>query len=279
MKFVFAFFCLALAIPLSAKTAKVKKSSIKARQPAKTQTKLRGKTDGFALPPAVYTTGSSSLKQPAKLHKAPPEKPVLKSPPPGYEEAKFVLPQGPYGSFPGRIRPNTAPAWQPRGKVFLPRGSTNVALHKPVTSSDDFPIIGTVSGVTDGEKGFPEGYWVEIGPGTQWVQIDLQAKFKIHGVLLWHYFGAPNRVYHDVVIRLADDAEFTQNVRTVYNNDGDNTSGLGAGKAREFYEHNTGQWISFDAQSGRYVRLYSRGNTSDPLNHYIEVEVWGQPTK
>jgi hypothetical protein len=31
--------------------------------------------------------------------------------------------------------------------------------------------------------------------------------------------------------------------------------------------------------TGRYVRLYSNGNTSDELNHYIEVEVFGQPAK
>ena len=29
--------------------------------------------------------------------------------------------------------------------------------------------------------------------------------------------------------------------------------------------------------SARYVRLYSNGNTSDELNHYTEVEVYGKP--
>ena len=28
---------------------------------------------------------------------------------------------------------------------------------------------------------------------------------------------------------------------------------------------------------GRYVRLWSKGNTSDDQNHYTEVEVWGLP--
>ena len=27
---------------------------------------------------------------------------------------------------------------------------------------------------------------------------------------------------------------------------------------------------------GRYVRLYSNGNTSNDTNHYIEVEVYGR---
>jgi hypothetical protein len=30
---------------------------------------------------------------------------------------------------------------------------------------------------------------------------------------------------------------------------------------------------------GRYVRLYSNGNTSNDLNHYVEVEVYGTPVK
>jgi hypothetical protein len=28
---------------------------------------------------------------------------------------------------------------------------------------------------------------------------------------------------------------------------------------------------------GRYVRLYSNGNTTNDLNHYVEVEVHGSP--
>ena len=30
---------------------------------------------------------------------------------------------------------------------------------------------------------------------------------------------------------------------------------------------------------GRYVRLYSKGNTSNDMNHYVEVEVYGTPAK
>jgi hypothetical protein len=31
-----------------------------------------------------------------------------------------------------------------------------------------------------------------------------------------------------------------------------------------------------NAVAGRYVRLYSNGNTANTANHYIEVEVWGK---
>ena len=47
-------------------------------------------------------------------------------------------------------------------------------------------------------------------------------------------------------------------------------------KDREFYEHLQGFWIPVSQQNSRYVRLYSRGNTSDPQNQYIEIEVWGK---
>ena len=30
---------------------------------------------------------------------------------------------------------------------------------------------------------------------------------------------------------------------------------------------------------GRYVRLYSNGNTANEMNHYIEVEVFGLPAQ
>jgi len=29
----------------------------------------------------------------------------------------------------------------------------------------------------------------------------------------------------------------------------------------------------------RYVRLYSRGNSANELNHYVEVEVFGRAVK
>jgi hypothetical protein len=30
---------------------------------------------------------------------------------------------------------------------------------------------------------------------------------------------------------------------------------------------------------GRYVRLYSRGNTANDLNHYVEVEIYGKAVR
>ncbi len=234
-------------------------------------------TTAFALP--MLAAPAKPAAKPKPVAK-PMIKPAAKAKPKigpaaGTAEAKFVLPAASYLGTPKQIKDTTAPLFQKRGPVYLPIGATNLAAGKKATSSDDAPIIGDLTLITNGEKGAEEGQWVELGPSTQWVQIDLEKTAAIYGVLLWHYHGE-SRVYRDVVVQLADDPDFVTNVRTVYNNDKDNTSGLGAGKDREFYEAAQGQWIPIAGLKARYVRFYSRGNTSDPQNQYIEAEVWGK---
>jgi len=159
---------------------------------------------------------------------------------------------------------------------MVPEGTTNLARGRPVTASDSEPIIGELAYVTDGDKGSHDGCYVELGPGTQWIQIDLKQRCAIYAVLVWHYH-AQFRVYHDVVVQVADDPDFIENVRTVYNNDFDNSSGLGVGKDLEYIEDFQGRLIDARGVKARYVRLYSNGNTCDDMNHTIEVEVHGKP--
>ena len=45
----------------------------------------------------------------------------------------------------------------------------------------------------------------------------------------------------------------------------------------EWIETNEGRLIDAKGVKGRYVRLYSNGNTSNDMNHYIEIEVYGRP--
>jgi phage repressor protein C with HTH and peptisase S24 domain len=92
---------------------------------------------------------------------------------------------------------------------------------------------------------------------------------------VWHFHSEP-RVYRDVVIQVADDADFITNVKTVFNNDHDNSAGLGIGKDLEYIETYDGRPIAVKGVKGRYVRLYSNGNTSNQMNHYTEVEVFGK---
>jgi hypothetical protein len=80
-------------------------------------------------------------------------------------------------------------------------------------------------------------------------------------------------------VQVSDDKEFKSGVRTLYNNDIDNTLGLGTGKDLAYIESNMGRIVDAQGAKARYVRLYSNGNTSNELNHYCEVEVFGQPAK
>lgn len=165
-----------------------------------------------------------------------------------------------------------------RPDMMVPAGTTLLSKGKPVTSSDSLPVIGELPLVTDGDKSGNEGSYVELGPGVQWVQIDLGATAKIAAIAVWH-FHSQARAYHDVVVQISDDPEFKNGVQTVFNNDDNNSAGLGTGSDQAYIETYEGKLIDAKGTAGRYVRLTSNGNTSDELNHYTEVEVYGQPAK
>ena len=55
------------------------------------------------------------------------------------------------------------------------------------------------------------------------------------------------------------------------------SAGLGVGKAKAYIETNEPRAVDAKGVKTRYVRLYSNGNTSNDMNHYIEVEVFGRP--
>jgi len=194
---------------------------------------------------------------------------------------KIKLPKAMFEGTPKNIKPTpTLEKYvdKPRKPFYAPDGVTNVAFEKPVKSSDSEPIIGELELITDGDKEGTDGSYVELGPGLQWVQLDLKAKYKIYAITLWHYHGE-GRVYHDVVVQVAKDADFIEGVKTIYNNDFDNSSGLGIGKDLEYIEDFRGRLIDAKGVASRYLRLYSKRNTSNDQNHYIEVEVYGKPAK
>ena len=190
----------------------------------------------------------------------------------------LTLPKPLFVGTPTPIKvPNLEKISAARRPAFLaPAGTVNLAKGKTVTASDEFPVIGEAAFVTDGDKTGTDGSFVEFGPQLQWAQIDLGAPAKIHAVVVWH-FHAQARVYHDVIVQVSDDPAFKGGVTTIFNNDHDNTAKLGAGKDLAYIETYEGKLIDAKGVTGRYVRLYSNGNTTDELNHYAEVEVFGQP--
>ncbi len=165
----------------------------------------------------------------------------------------------------------------PEKKISLPKNAKNLALGKRVSASDENPIVGELAFLTDGDKDGDEGYEVELAPGTQWIQVDLEEKSEIFAIALWH-FHRQKRAYFGVVIQISDDPEFKKNVATVFNNDFENSTNLGAGNDKIYVETNAGKIFKMPAGTrGRFVRFYSNGNTSDRGNHYIEAEIYGVP--
>jgi hypothetical protein len=165
-----------------------------------------------------------------------------------------------------------------RAEMMVPPGTRLLSKGKPVTSSDALPVIGELPLITDGDKSGTDGTFVELGPNLQWVQIDLEAPATLAAIVVWH-FHSQARVYHDVIVQVADDAGFKQNVRTLFNNDENNSAKLGRGSDPAYVENFQGRLIDAKGAAARFVRLYSNGNTSDELNHYCEVEIYGQPAK
>ncbi|MBE0534554.1 MAG: hypothetical protein IH624_02715 [Phycisphaerae bacterium] len=160
-------------------------------------------------------------------------------------------------------------------KLLAPAGTMNVALGAVVTASDELPIIGDLPQVVDGDKTSGDGYYMELGPGPQWIVIDLQRPCEIYWVGLWHYHKLLHRVYYDVVVQVSDNPDFVECV-TLFNNDHDGSGGFGEGIDLLYPETHMGKWIEGDGVRGRYVRLHSDGNTAHELNNYCEVEVWGR---
>lgn len=170
------------------------------------------------------------------------------------------------------------PLGRPRPPFLAPVGTKNVALGKPVFASDEQPIIGEIEMITDGDKEAADGSYVELGPFLQHVTIDLQNEYEVYAIMVWHYHKQA-RIYFDVMVQVADDSDFSQNVTTLFNNDIDNSAGLGVGNDMHYTETNEGRLIDAKGARARYVRLYSNGNSIDDLNHYIEVEVYGGPVE
>jgi hypothetical protein len=79
----------------------------------------------------------------------------------------------------------------------------------------------------------------------------------------------------NVIIQISDDPAFKTGITTIYNNDYDDSSKLGKGKDAPYAESRFGLIADGNGTVGRYVRLYSAGNTANEMNHYTEVEVYG----
>ena len=191
-------------------------------------------------------------------------------------ELKLELPEPYFGGTPlDYFGPNLEePNYKPRPPFQVPAGVTNLAKGKKVTSQNP-PKFGKLEMLVDGDKSYKDDSLLGLDRGQQWIQIDLGAPSALYALALWH-FHQGDRVYFDVIVQVADDPEFTKNVRTVFNNDHDNTSGMGAGKDKEYIESYRSKFVDLAGVKARAIRFYSKGNTTDDFNHYVEAEVFGE---
>lgn len=165
-------------------------------------------------------------------------------------------------------------SYKPSPSFQAPKGTVNLAKGQKVTSSDSAPIIGDLTLVTDGDPDGADGSFVELMPGKQWVQIDLGVEATIQKIAVWHYHKQA-QAYIDVVVQTSNDPEFKTGVTTLWNSDHDDSSQMGKGSDPAYVETNHGRLIDGKGTKARYVRLWSNGNTSNDMNHYCEVQVFG----
>jgi hypothetical protein len=178
------------------------------------------------------------------------------------------LPAGPNIEPP----PKTAPA-----PLQVPEGVKNVAAGKAVTSSVA-PYTGELGQITDGKREPLDEDVVEFKKGTHWVQVDLGESFAIYAIALWHDHRLL-QAFHDVILQVSDDPEFKTGVTTLYNNDTDNSSKLGVGTDREYFELEFGRVVPVKGVKARYVRGYTKGSSLSAINCWQEIEVYALPAK
>lgn len=197
--------------------------------------------------------------------------------PAGLEPLPLELPKPMFVGTPQNlkgVKQLEKPRGEPRPPFYAPAGVTNVAKGKPVTGSEEEPIVGEFEMATDGDKEAADGSYIELGPFLQHVTVDLGKEYDIYAVALWHYHKQA-RAYFDVIVQVSKDPDFID-AAIVYNNDLDNSAGLGIGKDNHYIETSEGRLIDAKGVRGRYVRCYSGGNNANDLNHIIEIEVYGK---
>jgi hypothetical protein len=167
---------------------------------------------------------------------------------------------------------------KPRPALMVPPGCVNLAAGLIPSCTDTNTSEAKLAKITDGQKDYYEEQIVLVRKGVQSLTFDLKKPAALYAIVVWHAHDTA-KIYRSVVVQIADDAAFTQNVRTLFNNDKENNAGQGVGTDRQYFESNEGKLIPAKGEKARFVRLFSRGSTESALNEYTEVEIWGIPGK
>ena len=163
-----------------------------------------------------------------------------------------------------------------RAPIMVPAGfDKKLTTEDTVVTTSEEAVTGDNEFVVDADKTPDATCMLQLPGGLQWVQLDLGAEKTVSAVCVWHDQG-DDRVYKDVIIQLSNDAKFAEGVTTIFNNDHDNSAGRGKGTDKEYRERNDGRPVDGKMTKARYVRCYSAGSTSEPVNNYVEIEVFGK---
>jgi RNA polymerase sigma factor (sigma-70 family) len=167
---------------------------------------------------------------------------------------------------------------KPRPPMMVPPDLQNIVPGSNVTCSDKNVPTDILAKVTDGDKEASDQSIIFLRKGRQWVQMDFGSPQELFAVVIWHAHNMA-KVYHDVIVQVADDPDFTEKVRTIFNNDSNDSSSLGVGKDREYFETYEGKLINAKGVKARYIRFYSNGSTESALNEYTEIEIYGRQAR
>jgi hypothetical protein len=163
-----------------------------------------------------------------------------------------------------------------RAPIMVPAGfDKKLTTEDTIVTTSEDAVTGDNEYVVDADKPPDATCMLQLHGGVQWVQLDLGSEKTISAVCIWHDQG-DDRVYKDVIVQLPNDQKFEKGVTTIFNNDHDNTSKLGKGTDKEYRERNDGRPIDGKMTKARFVRCYSAGSTSEPVNNYVEIEVFGK---
>jgi hypothetical protein len=163
-----------------------------------------------------------------------------------------------------------------RAHIMVPVGfDKKLTTEDTVVTTSEEAVTGDNEFVVDADKTPDATCMLQLPGGLQWVQLDLGAEKTVSAVCVWHDQG-DERVYKDVIVQLSNDEKFAGGVTTIFNNDHDNTAKLGKGTDKEYRERNDGRPMDGKMTKARYVRCYSAGSTSEPVNNYVEIEVFGK---
>ena len=177
----------------------------------------------------------------------------------------------PLGAYVMDLRsPNLEPlrGGRPRDPILVPEGADHLISSGCVVTASVHGIPkDELAFVTDGDGELPDGCWHEptmydgrlvLTGGVTWVQIDLGCSQPVYGICVWRY-QVPSNITRDMVVQLSNDPTFQQDVHMIFNNDHDNSAGLGKGRDKEYIETNEDRPIAAGGIVARYVRVYANG--------------------